>query len=306
MKHPFMHLLLMAACITFTAATTYARSTMFRAVSETNICAGSLNGTTCEKTRESDNAYQIITEAKNGWPFYQTFLKHTWQFDISPGDSATFYIEAHCDQREDGFHIYYYTDPDHIVLNRILTIDQKEDTLLSADLPADISGTVYITVEDTDKSWWHLYRDSVYIDDMYITCTYSSQADGAQAPISHGVTPLYPEDGSVSVYKRPTFVWEENETGDLYDLYLSRDENKIRDVALFTGDDARLFFDEEGEYYFESIAEPRFNFPDSLETGFWYYWRIASSDRNGTRHLSPVRKFYVPGLPAGFPGFPTA
>ena len=297
MKYLSMHLLLMVAFVSLGAGNACALLSTHTAASDAKSPIGSLNGTTYQQTLESDNTYQIITEAKNGWPFYQTFLKHTWTFDVSPGDATTFYIEAHCDQREDAFNIYYYTDPDNIVLHPLLTITQKEDTLLSAELPEDISGTLYILVEDTDRSWWHGNRDTVYIDHMYIQCAYETIAVEMPAPSSLPVTPLYPENGSTSVYKKPSFLWEGSENAHSFDFHLTRDEDKIRRLDLSPGEELRFLFTEAGDAYVDTLTEPHFTLLTGLEAGFWYYWRISVIDHDGSRTFGPVWKFYVPGLP---------
>lgn len=292
-KHP-LYLLMLFMLIFSTPGNGKAQPVVFTADNDYITYSGSLNGTTYQHTLKSDNNYQVITESRNGWPFYQTLLKHSWKFDIKPGDTITFYIEARCDRKEDFFDIYYFTDPNHIVLNRILTISEKEDTLMSANLPSDISGPLYIFIEDTDKSWWHRNKDSVYIDYMAVESISRSPSDGM--PISTTIHSPYPENEATTVYKKPTFQWEADEEDVSFGIYVTSDEKKIAQMHPEDTDNIIDFISETDEYYYEGIYEKAFDFPEMLTTNTWYYWRILSVDHSENRDLGPVWKFFVPGL----------
>jgi len=157
--------------------------------------AGSVSGIYVD-THASDNVRETITERESGGkPSNRyTYLEHGWDFNVASGVSVTFVVEASRADNADGddFAFEYSTDGNNY--SPVLTVASATEQVYSAAMPANLSGTVFVRVVDTDQTSGNRSADSIVIDEMYFetdtaTPTNPPVADFTGTPVS-GSAPL--------------------------------------------------------------------------------------------------------------------
>jgi PKD repeat protein len=130
---------------------------------------GTVNGD-YTRTHISDGVYEVLTEAlSTGHPVKTTSeLEHRWTLNVSSGSNPTFYLEAYRTNNADGDDFLFAYSTDGAVYNNLVTVASATEQVYSVGLPAGTSGTVYIRVTDTERSWGNTSLDAVYVDEMYI------------------------------------------------------------------------------------------------------------------------------------------
>jgi len=121
-------------------------------------------------TYASDNNYEVITEVSYGGHPRKTYsyLEHKWSFEVSSGSSVTFFVEAYRPNNADGDDFAFEYSTDNVNFLPLLTVASASEQVYSAALPSATSGTVYIRVTDTDRSWGNSSYDPLFVDQMYI------------------------------------------------------------------------------------------------------------------------------------------
>jgi PKD repeat protein len=121
-------------------------------------------------TFASDNVYEVLTEAlSTGHPVKVTSqLEHRWTLNVPSGTNPTFYLEAYRTNNTDGDNFVFEYSTDGAAYNGLLTLASATEQVYSVGLPAGTSGTVYVRVTDTNRSWGNTSLDAVYVDEMYI------------------------------------------------------------------------------------------------------------------------------------------
>lgn len=131
--------------------------------------AGTVSGDYAD-THTSDDVREAITEVNSGTHprKWYSMLEHRWEFDVTAGSAITFHLEASRtnNSENDNFAFEYSTDGSS--WNHILTVASATEQSYVADLPAALSGTVYIRVVDTDHTRSNQSLDTVYIDYLMI------------------------------------------------------------------------------------------------------------------------------------------
>jgi PKD repeat protein len=163
-------------------------------------------------TIASDDVYETITEIEyTGHPRKRySYLEHKWTIDVgSGGDNMTFFLEAYRTANSDGddFDFAYSTD-DATYLN-LVTVGSAVEQVYSTALPTGLTGTIYVRVLDTDRSWGNLSFDPINVDQMYIE--YSSEpappvADFSGSPTS-GSYPLLVNFTDLSTGSPTSWSW---------------------------------------------------------------------------------------------------
>jgi PKD repeat protein len=196
------------------------------AVSETSVI-GTVSGDFTD-TRASDNVYEAITEVQyTGHPRKTySYLEHRWTFNVPSSSTVTFFLEAYRPASPDGDDFVFAYSTDGSVYTNLVTVSSATEQVYSIALPASTSGTVYVRVLDTDRSWGNLDLDTVYIDEMYFqteTVAGPPTADFTGSPTS-GYAPLTVDfidlstgapdswnwtfgDGGTSTAQNPTYVY---------------------------------------------------------------------------------------------------
>ena len=168
-------------------------STDFLAVSETTV-SGKLTSGDLTNTFASDDVYEQITERHSGGnPSNRiSFAEHKWTFDVTGGDSVTFFVEAfHTLNTENDDYVFAYSTDDVAYTNMVtVTKTSDDDTAQSYALPSALSGTVYVRVKDADQTQGNGGSDRVFIDRMVIVVdSGSAQAAPAIEPLASVLIP---------------------------------------------------------------------------------------------------------------------
>ena len=141
------------------------------AVAEDTV-SGSVTSGSYLDTYTSDDVYEEITERHStGKPTNRrSFLEHKWTFDVTGGDSVTFYVEAVRTDSGEGDEFVFAYSTDDANYSDMLTVTKTidDDGYQTFVLPADTSGTVYVRVTDTDQTPGNNVLDTIFIDEMFI------------------------------------------------------------------------------------------------------------------------------------------
>lgn len=134
--------------------------------------AGTVTGT-FEDTHDNDGIAQTITERQSGGKpsNRHDYLSHVWSFQLTAGSGHTFYVNAWQLNAADAdeFVLAYSTDNSSYVDMESMVISGTGDgSMLSYELPANLSGTLYVQVSDNDQTPGLLDFDTVNIDQMFI------------------------------------------------------------------------------------------------------------------------------------------
>ncbi len=224
---------------------------------------GAISSGSFESTHQEDGVYEQLIENNYGgsWSiFHVSKLRHTWKFNVASGDNVTFHMKAHCDLKEEGFLFFYSTDSTNGINGTWPhwgTINKNSDQIISFDtFPSDISGTVYIRVQDYLRTIGGNKRDSVFIDYMFFE---SACNDGfANNPI--------PTDQEKSVDDSIVLSWNGTCTNS-YDVYFGTDRTAVESAD---SDNTELFKGNQTETTFD----PTPGEDQNLNKNTTYYWRI--------------------------------
>jgi len=184
------------------------------ATGETTV-AGTVNGTYAN-TFASDAVYQQLTEALSGGKPNTRYnsLEHRWTFQVTPGRSVVFFIQAHRTASSDGdiFVVAYSTD--NITY---LDLDTVSATTASQEsqwyvLPATLQGTVYVRVRDTDRTVGKTGLDTVYVDRLLIRTDVTPLVAPPLAPVLTGAT---------AGDQRVTLSWTASDGATSYEVWRS-------------------------------------------------------------------------------------
>jgi PKD repeat protein len=179
------------------------------AVSENSVI-GTVSGDFTD-TRASDNVREAITEVEyTGHPRKRySYLEHRWTFNVPSSSMVTFYIEAYRPSNGDGDNFVFAYSTDGAVYNNLVTVASSTEQVYSVALPASVSGTVYVRVLDSNRSWGNLSYDTVYIDEMYFeteTVAGPPVADFSGSPTS-GYAPLTVDFTDLSTGAPDSWSW---------------------------------------------------------------------------------------------------
>jgi len=132
--------------------------------------AGTVSGN-FTNTLASDNVYEGITEIEyaNHPRKRSSYLEHKWTINVgSGGSSMMFYVEGYRPANAEGDNFVFAYSTDNVNFVDMVTIASGTDQVYSYSMPAGLTGTIYIRVLDTDRSWGNTAFDAVYVDEMYI------------------------------------------------------------------------------------------------------------------------------------------
>jgi len=131
---------------------------------------GSVSGS-FTNTQSDDGSVQSITEAQSGGNprKRRSSLSHRWTFNIVSGNSTTLTANAWSSGSSDGdnFQFQYSSDGTNYT-NALLVSSTSNANFQSAVLPANLTGTVYIQVIDTNNDQGASDVDTVSVDYLVI------------------------------------------------------------------------------------------------------------------------------------------
>jgi hypothetical protein len=126
-------------------------------------------------THTSDNINESIQEdaITIGKPDGRiSYLEHKWTIDVGSAKKAnvTFYLEAyHTQNAENDDFVFAYSTNDTTYHDMLTVTNISDDgNYQTFELPNTTSGTVYIRVQDNDRTPGNTVRDIIYIDHMFI------------------------------------------------------------------------------------------------------------------------------------------
>jgi len=133
-------------------------------------------------THTSDNANESIQEdaITTGKPDGRiSYLEHKWTIDVGSAKKAnvTFYVEAnHTQNGENDDFVFAYSTND-TTYHDMLTVTKTSDDgkCQTFEMPQTTGGTVYIRVQDTDRTAGSTVKDTIYIDHMFIRSIYDTE-----------------------------------------------------------------------------------------------------------------------------------
>jgi len=133
-------------------------------------------------TKASDNVYETITEVQyTGHPRKTySYLQHKWNFDVTSGSTIMFNLEAYRMDNAEGDNFVFEYSTDDVTYLSLVTVTGSTEQVYSASIPNTTSGTVYVRVTDSNRSWGNVSLDAVFIDEMYFVTT----GAGPQPPVA--------------------------------------------------------------------------------------------------------------------------
>jgi PKD repeat protein len=190
---------------------TISQATTAYALSDISVL-GTYSGSFLD-TYASDNVYEVITEAlSTGHPVKVTSnAEHKWTFNLgSGGSNMMFYVEAYRPNNSDGDNFIFAYSTDDATYNNMVTVAGATEQVYSYAPPAGLTGTVYVRVVDSDRTWGNTSLDDVYVDEMYFsfeTTPGPPIADFVGNPTS-GVAPLTVDFTDLSTGDPTSWSWD--------------------------------------------------------------------------------------------------
>ena len=133
---------------------------------------GTIVSGTFANTWTEDDSYEVLAEeiqGSGGLSSRRSLLEHTWTFNVAAGAQYVLTLSAHHDGTEDHFAFAYSRD--NVAFTPMLTVTATTDTDLAQSyvFPGDVSGTVYVRVQDTDRTRGNVQQDRLFVDYVAIT-----------------------------------------------------------------------------------------------------------------------------------------
>jgi len=130
---------------------------------------GTISGTYSD-THASDDVYEIITEVSSETHprKWYSMLEHRWEFNVLPGVEVIFRLEARRPSNADGDDFAFEYSTNGIDFSPLLAVSSATEQVYAAPIPSQVSGTVYVRVQDTDRTQRNQSLDSIFIDWMAI------------------------------------------------------------------------------------------------------------------------------------------
>jgi PKD repeat protein len=146
--------------------------------------SGTVSGTYAD-TQSDDGDPQSIYERESGGKKRNrySFLIHTWQFNLPANAMATVYANAWSGGSTDDDFRFSWSSDNNSYTEMFTVSSTDAANMESFVLPADTSGTLYVRVEDTDRTAGNRTRDTVFIDHLYIRAE-SGNGEPPAAPSS--------------------------------------------------------------------------------------------------------------------------
>jgi hypothetical protein len=213
-------------------------------------------------THTSDNIYESIQEdaITTGKPDgRKSYLEHKWTIDVGSANWAdvAFYVEAHHTQNNENDDFMFAYSTDDITYHDMLTVTKTSDdnTYQTFELPPTTGGTVYIRVQDTDRTPGSTLTDTIYIDYMFIRTLYDTEPPAMVT----GVTVTQVSESKLDIF------WTASTEADLDHYNVYRNMN-----ADFTPDAGSLVASPTADHYHYSDT--------GLTAGTTYYYRVTAVD----------------------------
>lgn len=218
-------------------------------------------------THTSDNAYESIQEdaITTGKPDGRiSYLEHKWTIDVGSAIKAnvTFYLEAYHTANSENDNFIFTYSLDDSTYHDMLTVTNTSDNgkYQTFEMPKTTGGTVYIQVQDTNRTPGNTSKDTIYIDHMFIRCIYDTEPPA----VVTGVMVTQVSESKLNI------SWTANTEADLDHYNVYRCMN-----ADFTPDAGSLVASLTADHY-----------PDTgLTADTTYYYRVTAVDTSDNEGL---------------------
>ncbi|MEQ8820118.1 MAG: family 10 glycosylhydrolase [Sumerlaeia bacterium] len=181
--------------------------------------AGTIASGSYVSTQSQNDVSQVLREGESGGkPASRTsLLSHTWQLSVPTGSGYTLSVDAHraANSEGDDFVISWSKDNASYTPAITITASSDTDTYQSYIFPQDVSGTLYIRIEDTNRTAGQSALDTVSIDHLYVV---SAASGGSDTTPPAAPTGLAATGGDASV----SLSWNANGETDLAGYTVSR------------------------------------------------------------------------------------
>jgi len=152
--------------ITVTEPGVYAKAYAQSDISVYGTVSGDFNNTI-----GSDDSYEIITEELSNANIKRSTSRaeHKWTFDVgSGGSNMEIYVEAYRTDNGDNDNFRFAYSTNDATYSDLVTVTSSTEQVYLAAMPAGITGTLYVRVEDTNRARRKTSLDQVYVDEMYV------------------------------------------------------------------------------------------------------------------------------------------
>jgi hypothetical protein len=154
--------------------------------------AGSVSGD-CTATWVDDGELEMITERESGGKpsTRHTFMEHKWSFDLLAGQATTFWANVWATSSADDDQFVFSYSMDDVTYRDLFTVGETSDNgmYMVSQMPDTSSGTLYVKVTDTDRTPGHRFRDTIYIDHIFVR-TEMTLGAAPEAPESLSADPI--------------------------------------------------------------------------------------------------------------------
>ena len=126
---------------------------------------GPVTGTRAN-TETKDSIYESIQESMLGGT---SQLDHKWIFNVAGGASVTFNVKAYHTSNSEGDDFVFAYSTNGTTWTNMVTVTKTADdgNFQTYTMPGGTSGTVYVRVQDADRTNGRNTMDTVSIDKMY-------------------------------------------------------------------------------------------------------------------------------------------
>ncbi len=132
---------------------------------------GSVSGSYTNTHTDDGNVQSITEVTTTGAPKNRVSrLRFQWTFEVESGSAVTLFANAWGNSSSDGDRFEFSYSTDGSFFTPVFTVDGNTSTgsFLVAMLPPATAGTVYVRVEDTDRTKGATGKDTVYVDQLLI------------------------------------------------------------------------------------------------------------------------------------------
>ena len=250
------------------------------ALADHSTSAGLVLSGSYASTHVQDGACEVLEEvAAGGKPAVRkSQLVHTWRFDVEPGFGYTFHVDAHHSPNNEGDHFAFSYSRDGVTFVPMLTVTKTvaDDVLATYAFTQDVSGPLYVRVQDTNRTAGYFARDTLSVDQLFV----QTQLDGSD------VTPPAAPSGlsAAASDARVDLAWSPNAELDLVGYHVHRG-------AAPGGPYVRL----------TTAPEVSTSFVDlTVQNGFAYHYVVTAVDVAGNESARSAEVHATP-TPGGSP-----
>lgn len=187
---------------------------------------GTLTGNRAN-TVADDSVYEQLTEKLAGGKPSTRYsaLEHKWTFTVTPGQSVSFFLQAHQPISAEGDRfVFAYSTDDSTYQDMATTVLPASDdgSYQFFALPATLQGAVYVRVQDSDHTAGKTALDNLYVDHLLIRSDVSPVMAPPAAPVLQPATA-----GNETV----TLTWAATSGATSYTVWRKSGNNEYAPVA---------------------------------------------------------------------------